>query len=302
MLRRLSWLATYALLFAPFAFAQNHVAEPTVNLGGTTFLDAVAEPGGIFEEIGQGVHDGRKADSNGKYVAGAESMNSGSGLTHVALLSHKELLGGWYGVEVVEVLAYVGAGTQGSVSGFGDLTLSPFILQWPKKHLLGTDIYQRALLDVDLPAGRYSPASSVNLGSNAVGLHPYYAVTLLPRKRVEASLRLHYLWKAKNVNPPASTGARSTQAGQALHFNATTAYNVRGGLWVGANGYYLTQLTNGRIDGAVIHDSPEQVGALGPGVVWQKGKWLWFANAYQEFAAENRPTGQKIVLRFEKIF
>jgi hypothetical protein len=51
-----------------------------------------------------------------------------------------------------------------------------------------------------------------------------------------------------------------------------------------------------------LHNSPERVAAIGPGAVWTKGKWFFYANEYREFAAENRPTGEKTVLRIEKIF
>jgi hypothetical protein len=61
-------------------------------------------------------------------------------------------------------------------------------------------------------------------------------------------------------------GAHSTQAGQAIHFNATAAYNVYKGLWIGPNGYYLSQITGGRINGVPLRNSPEQVGAIGPGL------------------------------------
>jgi hypothetical protein len=37
-------------------------------------------------------------------------------------------------------------------------------------------------------------------------------------------------------------------------------------------------------------------------MVWNRGKWFLFANGYQEFGAENRTTGHKLVLRVEKIF
>jgi hypothetical protein len=38
--------------------------------------------------------------------------------------------------------------------------------------------------------------------------------------------------------------------------------NVHGGLWVGANAYYLKQIANGRIDGLAVRNPPEQVGAI----------------------------------------
>ena len=163
-------------------------------------------------------------------------------------------------------------------------------------------IDQRVTLDFGIPVGKSSSTSHVNLGSNAFNVHPYYSITAYPRKRIETSWRVHYLWNAPNDDPPISTAAQSTQAGQAVHFNATAAYNVYKGLWVGANGYYLKQFTDGRTNGVPLQNSPEQVGAIGPGMVCNTGKWYFYANFYQEVGAENRATGQKVVLRVMKVF
>jgi hypothetical protein len=51
-----------------------------------------------------------------------------------------------------------------------------------------------------------------------------------------------------------------------------------------------------------ISNSPEQVGAIGPGMVWNRGEWSLYVNGYHEFGSENRPTGNKVVLRLEKVF
>ena len=205
-------------------------------------------------------------------------------------------------MEVVGSAAYVDAGAQGQGGGFGDLTVSPFILQWSEHRVFGMPIDQRFVADFGVPVGKYSPTSNVNLSSNTFNVHPYYSMTAFPAKRMETSWRVHYLWNSENNAPPIRTGAQSTQAGQAIHFNATAAYNVYKGLWMGANGYYLTQITDGRINGVPLHDSPEQVGAIGPGMVWNTGHWYCYANFYQELGAENRATGQKVVLRIEKVF
>jgi hypothetical protein len=282
--------------------SQNHVAEPAVNLGETTFLDGVAGPGFVVEQIGDVAHDGRMVDSTGKTVPGSGSVNSISGLTHVAWLAHQRILGGWYGMEVVGAAAYVDAGAQGQQGGFGDLTVAPFILQWSEHRVFGIPIDQRFVADFGVPVGKYSPTSNVNLGSNTFNVHPYYSITAFPTKRIETSWRIHYLWNSENDAPPISTGAQSTQAGQAIHFNATAAYNLYKGLWIGPNGYYLSQITDGRINGEPLHNSPEQVGAIGPGMVWNTGRWYFFANFYRELGAENRATGQKLVLRIEKVF
>jgi hypothetical protein len=281
---------------------QSHVAEPPVNLGDTSFLDGVAGPGIVIEQIGDGTHDGRIVNAEGNTVPDTGSVNSISSLTHIAWLSHKQVLGGWYGTEVVISAAHVNAGALGQTGGFGDITVSPFILQWPEKRLFGMPIDQRVVTDFDLPVGEYSQSSNLNVSSHAFTVHPYYAITAFPKKRIETSWRVHYLWNSTNDNPPISAGAQSTQAGQAIHFNATAAYSLRKGLWIGPNGYYIRQITDGKIDGAPLPNSPEQVGAIGPGMVWNRGKWFLFANGYQEFGAENRATGHKLVLRVEKIF
>jgi len=110
-------------------------------------------------------------------VPAAGAVNSISGLTHIAWLSSKQFLGGWYGVEVVVSAAHVNAGAQGEAGGVGATTIAPFILQWPEHRVLGMAIDQRVTVDFDLPTGQYSRASNVNIGDNAFTVHPYYAVS-----------------------------------------------------------------------------------------------------------------------------
>ena len=281
--------------------AQSHVAEPAVNLGDTSFLDAIGGPGLLMEEIGDGSHSGKVEDGEGHAITGAPAINSLSGLTHIAWLSNRRVIGGWYGVEVVGVAAHVNAGASGTAAGWGDTTVSPFILQWSEQKVGNVRIDQRVVLDFDLPTGEYQRDSNVNLNSHAFTVHPYYAITAFPQKHLETSWRIHYLWNATNEAPPFDTQALSTQAGQAVHFNATTAYGFPHGLWVGANGYLLKQVAAPRVNGLSVANSPEQVGAIGPGVVWASKRYLLYANAYHEFDAENRPEGNKIVLRIQWI-
>lgn len=259
-------------------------------------------PGWVVEEIGQAVHDNRTYDSDGDVTSQPTDVNSGAALTHIAWLSQRQVLGAWFGAEVVFSGAYVDTGGHGIGRGFGDVTVGPLILQWPKHLLFGMPIYQRAVLDFDVPVGQYSRTAPVNIGSNAWDVHPYYAFTLFPVKRMETSWRIHFLWDGVNSSPPASEGLKSTQAGQAIHFNATAAYDVGKHVYLGANGYYLTQLTDARINGAAVPNSKEQIGAIGPGLVVNRGKWFYFVNGYHEFGAKNTTAGNKLVLRVERVF
>ena len=302
MLEPLQRVLLLILISSTSLVAQTHVAEPAVNLGDTSFLDGIGGPGGVIEEIGDGAHEGRIVDGSGSPIAGAGAVNSISQLTHVALLTHKRILGGWYGTEVVAAAAHVNAGSTGQSGGLGALTVSPFILQWSEQKIGKVPIDQRVVFDFDLPVGAYTRSSAVNIGANTFTVHPYYAITAFPAKRIETSWRVHYLWNSTNNSPPFTTGAQSTQAGQAIHFNATTAYNFGKHVWIGPNAYYLRQITDGRVNGVPLQNSPEQVGAVGPGMVWNSGKWFFYANSYHELGVKNRPEGDKLVLRVEKIF
>ena len=302
MLKRFQCVLFLILIASTLLVAQTHVAEPTVNLGDTSFLDGIGGPGVVIEEIGDGAHEGTVVDRAGSTIAGTGTVNSISQLTHVAWLTHKRVLGGCYGTEVVVAAAHVNAGSAGQSGGLGAFTVTPFIRQWSEQKIGNVPIDQRVVFDFDLPVGAYTRSSAVNVGTNTFTVHPYYAITALPAKRIETSWRVHYLWNSTNNSPPYATGAQSTQAGQAIHFNATTAYNFGKHLWIGPNAYYLRQITDGRVNGIPLRNSPEQVGAIGPGMVWNSGKWFFYANAYHELGVKNRPEGDKLVLRVEKIF
>lgn len=289
LLRRVHGLATagFLLISSGNVIAQVHLPEPTVNLGDTSFLDALGGPGWLVEEIADGYH------------SNSSSTNTMASLTHIAWLSNFRILKASYGVEVVATAAHVNAGDKGHAGGWGATTISPFILQWKEQKIGRSRIDQRLVFDFDLPTGEYKQASAVNIGSNALTVHPYYAVTVFPTKHWESSWRVHYLWNARNNKPSMPIGAQWTQAGQAIHFNATIGYKLPHGFWLGANGYYLKQITSPQLNGRAVLDSPEQVGAIGPGGMWNKGRCFLYANAYHEMGVENRPKGDKLVLRME---
>jgi len=302
MLKPLPHLLFLILFSSTSLVAQTHVPEPAVNLGDTSFLDGIAGPGIVIEEIGDGAHEGTVVDGSGNPISGTGAVNSISELTHIAWLTHKTILGGWYGTEVVAAAAHVNAGSAGQSGGWGALTVSPFILQWSERKIGKVPIDQRVVVDFDLPVGAYTRSSAVNISANAFTVHPYYAITAFPIKRIETSWRVHYLWNSTNDRPPIAIGAQSTQAGQAIHFNATVGYNFGKHLWIGPNAYYLRQITDGRVNGVPLRNSPEQVAAIGPGMVWTSGKWFFYANGYHELGVKNRPEGNKLVLRVEKTF
>jgi hypothetical protein len=268
---------------------------PAVNLGDTSFLDGLAFPGWLAETINQGERDSKTLSNTGQPVSGITDVNSGVSLLHIAWVAlHSHLLGAWYGTEVVLTGGYVDTGREwGCSPSLPSFCNGPSI---PSSACPSTSVD----LDVYTPTGHYSAERPVNIATNAWSLNPYYAVTLYPAKRFETSWRVHYLWNATNHAPPLDAGYNTTQAGQAIHFNATASYEILKGLYVGANGYYLKQITDARANGIDLPDSRQQIG--GPGAVYHRGKWFYWVNAYHEVGAENMTEGNKLVLRVTKVF
>lgn len=281
--------------------AQQHPPEPSVNLGDTSFLDALGAPGVLLEQIGDASHSGAKIDGRGEVVAGGPAVNNISGLTHGVILTKHKLFGAWWGGEAIVAAAHVNAGSGGVVGGFGDLTVSPLVLQWKALKFGSSQLNQRFVLDFELPVGEYGQDTPVSLSGHAFTVHPYYAFTFFPRNKIETSWRVHYLYNGANNEPTGESSAHSSQAGQAIHFNATVAYRLPHEVWIGANGYLLKQITSPQINGSALLASSEQVGSIGPGAVWDRGQYLIYVNGYHEMGARNRPEGNKLVLRVQWI-
>jgi hypothetical protein len=287
--------------------AAAQVSLPPVNLGLTSFQDAIAFPGWLVEEIPSYYHASQWKDAQGNDIAGANGLNSASALIHVAFISNQHVLGGFYAVEALVAVANVHPNTSFGpnfrTSGIGDLIVAPFGLQWTKTKLAGAPFFQRVMFDFVVPTGKYGEMRPVNSGSHVVSFNPYYAFTLAASNKLEFSARLHYLWNSKNDEPFAGFGLKSVQPGQALHQNLAVSYEVAKAVRLGMNGYALEQITDNKVNGISQPGSRERVVALGPGMELHPTKSFWiYLNSYFESDVRNRPQGILYVLRLSKAF
>jgi hypothetical protein len=305
--------AGFAVTLAPAAQAYD---LPAVNLGFTSFLDGAppAGPGWYAQQYLQFYRKGRLRDADGNTLflptprgpEGAE-VDATIGLTQILYQSDQPLVaGGKWGINLM--LPYGDLDLEpgdnfalaANSGNLGDILIGPY-LQWdPVMGPTGPRFVQRVEFQMIFPTGDYDSDRALNVGSNFFSFNPYWAATAFMSPRWTASWRLHYLWNDKNDDPFTPLGAKDAQAGQALHANFATAYEVMPNrLRLGLNGYYLKQITNSRINGASVPDSKEQVLGLGPGLVYHFSRHNHlFANAYWESNAENRPEGSRFNLRF----
>ncbi|WP_296695451.1 SphA family protein [Thiocapsa sp. UBA6158] len=289
---------------------------PAVNLGFTSFLDGAppAGPGWYAQQYVQFYRNGRLKDAGGADLRlptarGLEKaeVEANIGLTQVLYQSDQPLLlGGKWGMNLM--LPYAGFdldpkdnfAISANGGNLGDLLIGPY-LQWdPVMGPNGPKFVQRVEFQMIFPTGSYDANDALNVGSNYFSFNPYWAATAFLAPKWTASWRLHYLWNAENDDPYKPLRANDTQAGQAVHANFASAYEVLPSrLRVGINGYFLKQFTESKIDGRGVRDSEEQVLGIGPGLVYHFSKHdHLFVNAYWETEAENRPEGSRFNLRF----
>ena len=273
--------------------------QPTVNLGSTSFLDGgpPAGPGLYFQQYLQYY-------TTDNFVDGPPDAELGvlASVTQLVYQSNQALLfGGKWGLNVMLPFAEFDLDNappgMKTNSGMGDLVIGPH-LQWDP--IIGDNgplFMHRIELTMILPTGDYDDDVAINAGYNHFSFNPYWAATAFLTPQWTVSWRLHYLWNDRNEDP--GGGADDFQAGQAVHANFATDYEVLPKqLRLGINGYWFKQVTDNEVNGDDV-DGREKVFGIGPGLVWHFNQdQHLFLNAYKESGAEHRTEGERVTLRY----
>jgi hypothetical protein len=302
--KRIGWIAAVtALLLCLSAAAYD---QPAVNLGFTSFLDGgpPSGPGWYFTQYLQFYTSDELPDLP---FPGDPSLDAWISLSQILYQSPDVLpSGASWGLDFILPVASfdldAGGTPLSAKSGIGDLLIGPY-LQWaPIMGENGPIFMHRIELQTILPTGEYDETRNINPGANVLSLNPYWAATWFATPKWTVSARLHYLWNAKNSDPfaPPESGIENSQAGQAVHANFATEYEVmEKQLRIGINGYAFKQIESSEVNGQSLSGGLEQVVAIGPGALWSfnPDNHLFF-NAYFEMEAENRPEGQRYNVRY----
>ena len=298
----------FLILSAPMSVSAYDL--PSVNLGFTSFLDGAppSGPGFYFTQYIQLWTSDEFKDGNGDPLfppAAGEDLEAWIFLSQLTYQSDTEiLLGGKWGLDIL--VPYVkldvdydmaGPFPQDNGTGIGDIWVGPY-LQWdPIMGDNGPIFMHRFSLGFVLPTGSYDSSKALNQGSNVFSFNPYWAGTYFFTPKWTATTRIYYLLNDENDDP--GPGLTNSKAGQAVHMNFASAYEVLPGkLRLGINGYYLKQISDSEQDGDKIAGK-EQVFGIGPGLLFSLNKDAhFFINVYKETSAELRPEGTRVNLRF----
>lgn len=292
-----------ALVTALMSLAAIAYDEPAGNLGFTSFLDGAppAGPGWYYTQYLQFYSTDEMPDLP---FPGDPQLDAWVALFQVVYQSDQALWGtARWGLDVILPYAAFDLEADGTPltaqDGFGDLLVGPFI-QWdPLMCAEGPVFMNRIELQVILPTGEYDEQYAINPGSDVVSLDPYWSATWFASPKWTISWRIHYLWNEEK-DDYTLPDLESTQAGEAIHANFASAYEVVDKtLRVGLNGYYFEQIDESKRNGQSLDGGKEKVLAVGPGLLWSisQDNYL-FANIYFEMDSENRPEGDRYNVRF----
>lgn len=292
-------VAAMAIFAAP-PNCSAQVQLPTVNLGLTNFEDGFAQPCWFLQEFPDYYDANSLKDSAGNTVPGRGHVSVVSTTTHIVFVSQQRFLGGWPAFEVlqpwVDLEVRAPNGAVSKVHGPADVTAGGG-LQWAPVKLGSGLLAQRFILDLTAPTGNYRDDRPTNIGNHYYVVEPYYAVTF-ERDQFEVSARFHYFWNSVNHDPFVGLQATDLQAGQAVHVNFATSYEVVHNLRVGFNGYWLQQVTDHKLDGTNLPHSLERTVGLGGGIQYFLGHNFWLhLNAYKETDVRNRAAGFSTIFR-----
>ena len=266
--------------------------------GSENFMAGALPPPGNYFINYLGYYQGDYRDNDGHKVPGLNVSATFDALRFIHVTNQKIFGGDWAVHAIVPLVSqrmhtpFPGIGN-GSVFGLGDIVIDPLIIGWhfpPDWHLtVGVDIY--------LPTGKYSKSNPTDsIGANYYSFEPIFAFTYLNQGGFEASAKLMYNLKTKNLDT-------DYQSGNEFHMDYLIGQHF--GPWaVGLAGYYLRQTTDDQVNGQKVGPDGRrgQVFAYGPAIKYDYKGMSFVGSWNHESSVDNRFQGNKFFFKWVTAF
>ena len=258
------------------------------SLGGDSFsTGALPPPGLYFLGYYQRYDADRFNNQNGDSMIPNFDLSVDAYVPRFVWMTNEKILGGQLGFHIINPLVKVQntvGNTKDSTFGFGDLLLASVLAWHDGSHHYATG------LEVAFPTGTYSENALANLGYNHYTIRPMVAYTFM-NEDWDASLKLTYNFNSENK-------ATNYRSGEYFAGDYNLGYHLTPKLSVGAQGYFLKQITDDEITDKKI-DFKSQVLGYGLGISYKLDKGYSFEAKYiTETAVKNRTEGNTAWLRF----
>ena len=177
------------------------------------------------------------------------------------------------------------AGNSDTATGIGDL--APMAsLKWQ----IGSHNVMTYVM-ASVPIGAYDPNRLAGIGLGHWAIDGGLGYTYMPASGFEFSVTAGMTYNF--INP-----STRYQSGLDAHIDIGTSYSFSDNFYVGAAGYFFSQLTADTGGSPLLGDFRSRVAGVGPQVGWslQLGGLATDFNirGYKEFAAQNRPEGWNV--------
>lgn len=182
------------------------------------------------------------------------------------------------------------AGESGHTFTQGDISISPFILDWS----LSEKYSISAGLDISIPTGKYDKNEPINIGRNYWSLQPVMGFSYKNIQGSEFHVLARLMFNTKNKETDYTTGNE---------FNADISYgyNINDTYKLGLHGYIYKQLTDDKwADGTNIYlpsgFQSESIG-VGPAITIKNGPAEFLVSWVKDIESKNRGQGSQIYLK-----
>jgi len=259
--------------------------------GAEGFMTGALPPPGLYivEYLNHYSAD-KLMDGDGDKVPIDFKVDASAAVTRILYQTDKDFLGGNLGGYVLLPLVHMSADTtfgSGTKSGFGDMTVAPFV-SWH----FGKNLHMASAVDINIPTGAYDKNEIANIGRNYWTIEPVLAVTYLADNGMEVSAKFMYDFNTTNEDT-------DYESGQEFHFDYALGYHT--GPWTfGATGYYYQQVTDDSgtmmpagVPASVNDGNKGQVFAAGPSIKFDSKGTIVEFRYQREMLAENKPEGDK---------
>ena len=310
MAKKIFLIVFLSLLFfttSALAYHQN----PNLNWGNTNIIDAMMPPPGFYlSNYIVWYHSDEFKDDNGDNLPMDNELNVLVYCPQLIWISKAKLPANLrFGVQALLPIQNYDInsdlGLTAANNTIGDLCVGPFI---GSAIPLAKDFVFHWFFEFDtyFPIGEYDKEYTLNPSANFWTFEPFLSITLQMPYGFTFSTRQHLTFNTTNddfMTPDGRT--HDLEPGMLYHFNYSlmkTLDFISPMLRFGVVGYYGKQIDEDQIDdkdwdSVFGTSSEEEVFAIGPALHYIHKGMVFSLKTYFESSTENRPEGERVVLR-----